>query len=215
MTEIWLVRHGETPWNVERRIQGWEDIGLNENGEQQAHALGQHLVSLKASGQTIDAVYTSDLKRAHRTATIAANALGLSAIAIDGIRERNFGVLQGLLFNDMDKYQPLAAAAWRSRDPNAQIDGAETLGEFHRRVVATINNIAAKHGGQRVMVVSHGGALDIIWRQATGVTLDAPRDALLLNASINRIAVSPTRWSLIEWGQVAHLAQPSGHDATA
>jgi probable phosphoglycerate mutase len=215
MTEIWIVRHGETPWNVERRVQGWEDIELNENGQQQAVALGQHLAKLKQQGKILDAIYSSDLKRAHQTASIVGQAIGMTPTPLVGVRERHFGILQGLIFSTMAEHQPQAAAAWKSRDPDAEIPGGETLGTFHRRVVQAIDEVAHKHNGKRVMVVSHGGALDIMWRQATGVALDAPRDAPLLNASINRIRVSPQGWELVDWGQVDHLAKPSGHDATA
>jgi len=77
MTEIWLVRHGETPWNVESRVQGWEDIGLNENGIEQARSLARHIKNLSDSGTRLDAIYTSDLKRAHHTASIVAESVGL------------------------------------------------------------------------------------------------------------------------------------------
>jgi probable phosphoglycerate mutase len=215
MTEIWVVRHGETPWNVVRRVQGWEDIPLNEKGIAQAQALGKHLETLKATGDGVDAIYTSDLKRAHHTASILADSLGLTLNVEPGVRERHFGVLQGLIYGEMDQHAPEAAKVWRSRDPDAGLPGGESLGFFHRRVVQAIDDIAAKHLGQRVMVVSHGGAMDIIWRHATQVSLRVPREAPLLNASLNRLSVSKDGWKLINWGDVRHLEHGASNDITS
>jgi probable phosphoglycerate mutase len=214
MTEIWLVRHGETPWNAERRVQGWEDIGLNETGVEQARALGRHIKNLTQSGQGLDAVYTSDLKRAHATAQTVASEVGLPLHIHKGVRERHFGVLQGLVYDEMDAHAPEAAAIWRARDPNAELPGGESLGFFYARVVEAINEIAARHVDQRVMVVSHGGAMDIVWRHANQVSLQAPRQAPLLNASLNRLNVSPQGWSVIRWGDVDHLANGTQNDVT-
>jgi probable phosphoglycerate mutase len=214
MTEIWLVRHGETPWNAERRVQGWEDIGLNETGVEQARALGRHIKNLTQAGQRLDAVYTSDLKRAHATAQTVADEVGLPLNIHKGVRERHFGVLQGLVYDEMDAHAPEAAAIWRARDPNAELPGGESLGFFYARVVEAINEIAARHVDQRVMVVSHGGAMDIVWRHANQVSLQAPRQAPLLNASLNRLNVSPQGWSVIRWGDVDHLANGTQNDVT-
>ena len=214
MTEIWLVRHGETPWNAERRVQGWEDIGLNETGVEQARALGRHIKNLTQAGQGLDAVYTSDLKRAHATAQTVAHEVGLPLNIHKGVRERHFGVLQGLVYDEMDAHAHEAAAIWRARDPNAELPGGESLGFFYTRVVEAINEIAARHVGQRVMVVSHGGAMDIVWRHANQVSLQAPRQAPLLNASLNRLNVSPEGWSVIRWGDVDHLATGTQNDVT-
>jgi probable phosphoglycerate mutase len=214
MTEIWLVRHGETPWNAERRVQGWEDIGLNETGIEQARALGRHIKNLTQAGQGLDAVYTSDLKRAHATAQTVAHEVGLPLNIHKGVRERHFGVLQGLVYDEMDAHAPEAAAIWRARDPNAELPGGESLGFFYTRVIEAINEIAARHVGQRVMVVSHGGAMDIVWRHANQVSLQAPRQAPLLNASLNRLNVSPEGWSVIRWGDVDHLANGTQNDVT-
>lgn len=214
MTEIWVVRHGETPWNVERRVQGWHNTDLNENGINQAKALGKHLAAQRSAGPRLDAIYSSDLSRAHQTASIIGEAIGLVPIIETGVRERHFGVLQGLIFHDMDAHQPEAAKVWRSRDPDAELPGGETLGVFHRRVVGAIDAIAHRHTGKRVMVVSHGGAMDIIWRHASQVGLQATREAPLHNASVNRISVSTDGWRILDWGDVSHLGENSQDDVT-
>lgn len=217
MTEIWLVRHGETPWNAERKVQGWEDVPLNETGIGQAQALGQHLCRLRDAGTAIDAIYSSDLKRAQQTADILAQALGLELRLEPGVRERHYGVLQGLTFHNMQEHEPEAAAVWRSRDPDAILPGGESLGAFHRRVVGAVDTLASRHPGERVVVVSHGGALDILWRHARQVDLRAPREAALLNASINRLEVGPQAWNIVGWGDVSHLDRVTdtvGNDVT-
>ena len=177
MTEVWLIRHGETPWNVERRVQGWEDIPLNGTGVGQAQALGRHLAHLRTAGTEFDAIYSSDLKRAHQTATIVSESLGMEPRLEPGVRERNYGVLQGLDFTSMHEHQPEAAAIWRSREPEATLPGGESLGAFHRRVVGAVDALASRHPGERIVVVSHGGAMDIMWRHANQVDLRAPRAA--------------------------------------
>lgn len=215
MTEVVVVRHGETPWNVERRVQGWEDIPLNETGIRQAQALARHLARARHHGNHIDAIYSSDLQRARMTAEIVGQTLTLPVIVEEGVRERHFGVLQGLVFSTMEVHQPEATRIWKSRDPDAILPEGESLRRFHERVTQAIDAIAARHVGQRVMVVSHGGAMDIIWRHAKQASLQAPREAELLNASINRIKVLPQRWEIIEWGNVTHLVDNTGNDVTA
>ena len=133
------------------------------------------------------------------------------------MRERNYGVLQGLISTSMHEHQPEATAIWRSREPEAALPGGESLGTFHRRVVGTVDALASRHPGERIVVVSHGGAMDIMWRHASQVDLRASRAAPLLNASINRLEVGPQGWKIIAWGEVAHLDKVTdtvGNDVT-
>jgi len=205
MTEIWFIRHGETEWNRERRIQGWQDTALNAAGRAQALRLAARLHEA-AGGTPFAALYSSDLQRARATAQPVAAKLGLDLRAEPGIRERRFGVLEGLELGRMDELAPEAAAAWKSRDPARALEGGEALGEFRRRIVEAVEELARRHAGARVLAFTHGGVLDIVWREAQGLPLDAPRNAPLLNASINRVRVSPGRWRMLEWGDVAHAA---------
>lgn len=215
MTEILIIRHGETPWNVERRVQGWHDVALNDNGRAQAKALGRHLALLQQKQEhTLDALYSSDLTRARETAAVLDEALGIGMSLVQGVRERRYGVLEGLPFDRLHEHNPDAARIWAARDPDGAIEGAETLREFQDRVVSAINELASKHINQRIAVVTHGGAMDIIWRQASGISLQDPQRARLLNASINRIGIDDNGWRMIQWGDVGHLSQQSGHDVT-
>ena len=219
-TEFLIVRHGETPWNVERRIQGWRDIELNDLGRRQAQAVARHLAARHGEGQErIDAIYSSDLKRAQQTATFLADELAMPLNLTDGVRERNYGILEGIPFPEMQQHYPEVAKVWASRHPDGVIPSGETLRQFHRRVTSAIEAIATNHRGQRVVVVTHGGAMDILWRQASGADIQDPRKAVLLNASINRIALTAAEsqfdWSLIEWGNVEHLQKAeTGDDVT-
>lgn len=217
-TEILVVRHGETPWNVERRIQGWRDIELNELGHRQAQAVARHLAQHHVQGtQPINAIYSSDLQRARQTAGYVADALAMPLTLHQGMRERNYGILEGIPFPAMAEHHPEVAKVWASRDPDGVIPEGETLRVFRQRVTQALESIAKSHPSQRVVVVTHGGAMDILWREATGASLQDPRKAVLLNASINRIALTAgdaqCTWSLVDWGYVDHLSE-TGEDVT-
>ncbi|MGE4436738.1 histidine phosphatase family protein [Achromobacter sp.] len=211
MTEIWFIRHGETDWNRQRRLQGWQDIPLNKFGRNQAGLLASRLRE-EARSTPIDAIYSSDLQRAHATATPVSEQLDLRVRIEPGIRERGFGVLEGLDLERIDVLAPEAASAWRSRDPLRALDGGETLGQFQSRVISTVDDIAGRHEGERILLFTHGGVLDIIWRHASGVPLNAPRDAALLNVSINRVGVRGRQWQVLDWGDVDHVAAEVGDD---
>lgn len=212
--EIWFIRHGETDWNVARRMQGWQDIPLNENGVSQARRLAERLWR-DTAGTPFGALYSSDLMRAHDTALAVSRRLDLRIRPEPGVRERCFGVLEGLELDTVDTAQPEAAQAWKSRDPHRDLEGGESLGQFRARVVDAVDAMAARHAGERVLVFTHGGVLDIVWRHAQDLSLSAPRDALLLNVSINRVTVQAGRWRILDWGDVAHVTEKVEDDFSA
>lgn len=215
MTEIWFIRHGETAWNHQRRLQGWQDIPLNEMGKAQAAKLASRLRN-EAIHTPFDALYSSDLQRAHATAQSTADNLGLRIRTEPGIRERGFGVLEGLEMDLVTTCQPEAAAVWKSRDPTLTLEGGESLGQFQARIVATVDDMAQRHRNERILAFTHGGVLDIIWRHAAGLALNAPRDAAftLFNVGINRISVAGRQWRIVDWGDVAHIAGDTEDDAS-
>ena len=147
MTTILLVRHGETDWNLHRRVQGQSDTPLNETGREQARALAQEL-----AGEALDAAYSSDLVRAHETARIVAAEQGLEVTAIRDLRERHFGTWEGLTDQEIFARFPQAAKGGSWGD-------AETKEEMAQRVLDALQRIAAAHPGGHVLVVSHGGPL--------------------------------------------------------
>jgi uncharacterized phosphatase len=151
VTTILLVRHGETDWNLHRRLQGHSDTPLNDRGREQALALASEL-----AGEQIDAVYSSDLVRAHETARIVAEHHGLDVTAIDDLRERHFGTWEGLSDDEIhERFPEAASGAWG--------DG-ETREAMARRVFDALQRIAETHPGGRVLVVSHGGPLRAVLR---------------------------------------------------
>jgi broad specificity phosphatase PhoE len=148
VTAILLVRHGETDWNRERRIQGHSDTPLNETGRAQARALAEELAD-----ERLDAVYCSDLLRAHETARIVAERKGLDVAAIRDLRERHFGTWEGLTDEEVFARFPQAYEG-----PSGWGDG-ETREEMAERVFGALARIAKAHPHGRVLVVSHGGPL--------------------------------------------------------
>lgn len=201
VTEIWLIRHGITDWNRQRRFQGHRDIELAPEGREQARRLGERL-----AGAGLSAVLTSDLSRARQTAQAVAECSGLELRADAGLRERCYGDFEGRTWDEIAEAFPEASAAWRARDPDYVLPGGgESLREFARRCTAAFERIARSHAGQRVAAVSHGGVLDIAYRLATGLALEAPRRFELPNAGIGRIRLQGDAWSLMGWADVAHL----------
>ena len=205
MLELILVRHGETAWNAERRLQGHLDIGLNDIGLRQAAACGQYLAH-----EPLDAIYASDLQRAQQTASALAAPHGLPIQTDTGLRERCFGGFEGKLYSELEALFPTSNAAMLERDLDARYpDGvhrAETLREFDQRVMQTLNAILTDNPARRIAIVSHGGVLDCVYRRVRGLRLDSPRDFDVKNASINRFQWRDAALHLSHWGEVAHLA---------
>jgi probable phosphoglycerate mutase len=201
-TRILAIRHGETAWNVDTRLQGHLDIPLNEVGLRQA----QHLAQALLQRETIDAIYASDLSRAHTTAQAIAKALGLTVKMHPGLRERHFGAFQGRTYAEIETELPEHAWHWRKRTPDwTPPEGGESLITLRERIVATVDELAAQHPGQQVVMVAHGGVLDILYRAATHLELQAPRTWQLTNTSVNRLLWTPQGLSLVGWGDTTHL----------
>ncbi len=152
MTELLLVRHGETDWNRDRRFQGHADPPLNEMGREQAHALAAEL-----AGERIELVYTSDLCRARETAEIVAASLGADLVALRDLREIDVGEWEGLTWPEIEERYPEGARAWHEQ--GFGWEAGETYDELGERVVAALRRIAADHPEQRVLVVGHGGTI--------------------------------------------------------
>ena len=209
-TRIVAVRHGETAWNVDTRIQGHLDIPLNDTGLWQAAQLGQAL-----SGEPIAAIYASDLQRAHATGQAVAHTTGARLVAEPGLRERSFGHFQGRTFAEIEAELPEHARRWRQREPDYAPEGGETLLQLRERVLHTTDTLAACHPGEHIVLVAHGGVLDVLYRAATRQALQAPRTWLLGNAAINRLLWTPGHGlSLVGWGDTQHLEGDSGDETS-
>ena len=205
VTNLILIRHGETAWNAERRLQGHIDIALNSEGQRQAAALAAAL-----AGEHVDAIVASDLQRALQTALAVASTRGLPVHQDPALRERCYGGFEGLLYAEIEQRFPVEFARWQARDVDAVmpsgVRNAETFRQFYARSVDAILGWAAAHPGQSIAVVAHGGVLECAYRAATGLPLETPRTFAVLNASINRFTVDNGKLRLVDWGGVAHLS---------
>ena len=202
-TRIIAIRHGETAWNVDTRIQGHLDIPLNDTGLWQARQVAQAL-----AGESIAAVYTSDLQRAHATAKAVADAAGAPLTTDLGLRERSFGHFQGRTFAEIEAELPEDARRWRKRDPDYAPEGGESLFTLRERIARTVTQLAERHLGEQVVMVAHGGVLDVIYRLATRQDIQAPRTWQLANAAINRLLWTEDGLTLVGWADTQHLDHP-------
>jgi len=210
VTRILAVRHGETAWNRDTRIQGHTDIELNAHGRWQAQQLAQALRE-----EPIAAFYASDLSRAHETAQAVATLHGLQVSRHPGLRERCFGRYEGHTWAELEARWPEDTLAWRKRVPDFAPPGGESLLQLQARVVATVSELATRHPGEQVLMVAHGGVLDILYRAATRLELQAPRSWTMTNTAINRLLWSPEGLSLVGWADTGHLQTDSLDERTA
>jgi probable phosphoglycerate mutase len=198
---IILIRHAETPWNRERRMQGHMNTPLSEAGRAQAVALGRRLV-----GHPFRALYSSDLARAHQTAQAIADHCGCEVLSDVRLRERSFGIFEGLTYAEMAERHPEDFARFDSRDPDYILPGGESGRMFWERCLACLAEIGEQHAGDEVVVVTHGLVLDAVYRKAHGLAHYEPRPVPLVNASINAFDYAGGAWRMESWGDVAHLA---------
>ncbi len=199
MIELLVVRHGETDWNRIRRLQGHTDIALNAAGIEQAAQLASALAN-----ESIEAIHTSDLARAMATAEPVASRLGLPILADPRLRERNYGILEGRTFGEILEALPEHAESIRLRDPDHAVEGGESPREFFRRAVDAVSDIASAEslrGRSKILVVTHGGVLDMLYRHADGLSIEVERPCLIPNAVINRLAFDDGRFTIVSWGE--------------
>lgn len=203
-TRVLAIRHGETEWNAQTRLQGQIDIPLNERGRDQARRLAHAL-----RDEPLAAIYSSDLSRAAGTADAVARMLGLPVQHEPGLRERCFGIFEGLTHLEVGERWPLENERWRNRDVDFGPEGGEVLGDFHHRCVQTATRLAARHPGQTIALVAHGGVLDCLYRAASRIELHAPRTWRIGNATINRLLYTPGGFSIVGWSDDLHLEDRS------
>ncbi|MCX7236302.1 MAG: histidine phosphatase family protein [Burkholderiales bacterium] len=208
-TRICFVRHGETNWNAERRMQGHIDIPLNANGISQAERLANALIRVKHS---FDVIYSSDLERALHTANAVARALSLDVQITPRLRERNVGKLQGLLLAEAPVLLPEIWQRHIARELDHDLGGGESIRTFHQRMQDILELFLNEHRGQSVLAVSHGGSLDMIYRIVTQQALDAERVAVVPNTSLNWITHDGSTWSVECWADTSHLSESALDD---
>jgi probable phosphoglycerate mutase len=199
-TRLCIVRHGETAWNAEHRVQGQLDVPLNALGLAQAQGVARAL-----KDEPFAAIYSSDLTRARQTAEPLARARGAAPLLDRDLRERHYGVFERLTYAEVKVKFPEDYARFDARDPDFAFRTGEALRDFFARSVAALTRIAERHPGESLLVFTHGGVLDMLYRHARGVALSAPRDFGIPNAGLNRLEFDGGRWAIREWAVVAHL----------
>lgn len=209
VTRILAVRHGETAWNKDARIQGHTDIALNAHGRWQARQLAQAL-----RDEPMAACYASDLSRARETAQAVADRHGQPVAIHAGLRERGFGSFEGHTWTELQAAYPVETAAWSKREPHFAPPSGESLWQLQARVLATVSELAARHPGEQILIATHGGVLDMLYRLATRLDLQAPRSWELTNTAVNRLLWSPEGLSLVGWADTTHLQEDSLDERT-
>jgi 2,3-bisphosphoglycerate-dependent phosphoglycerate mutase len=201
LTELIFIRHGETDWNLQQRFQGQIDVPLNATGLVQAQRLAARMA---AEAPTL--LFSSDLQRAQQTAAPLAAAWGRQPLLVPGLREQSFGLLEGLDVPSIQRQHPELWRQWRVQQADFALPGGESTRQFHARVQQAVQALVAAHAGQRLVVVTHGGVLDMLWRSARAEALDGLRQCAIPNTGINRLRWADGRLHIDTWGDDAHLA---------
>jgi len=195
-----MIRHGETAWNAEGRVQGQTDVPLSAVGEAQARAVRDAL-----AGARFAALYASDLSRVRQTAAPAAALLGLPVRLEPRLRERHYGKFETLTYAEARERLPQDFARFKAKDPDYDFGSGESLRNFHERAVACVAGIAARHAGEAALVFTHGGVLEMVYRHARGTGLASSRDFEIPNAALNWIEIRAGTWRVTSWAEVGHL----------
>ncbi len=168
MLEIYLIRHGLTSWNKEKRFQGSQDIPLAKEGIIQAEKTKNRVKNLHFT-----AVYSSDLQRAYQTARIIADSQGLAVTSLPEIREICMGDWEGMIWDEIEREYSEILQVWKTTPSKAEVPNGERLEEVGRRAYRTLWDLAQKHkDDQRILLVSHGVVIGTILCQITGLSLD-------------------------------------------
>ena len=199
-TRLCIVRHGETAWNAEHRVQGQLDVPLNAIGHAQAEAAARALAKEK-----FDVIYSSDLSRARQTAQPTASQLSMQVLLEKDLRERHYGIFERLTYAEVKTRFPEDYARFEAREPDYAFRTGESLRDFSARSIAVIAKIANGHEGKNILVFTHGGILDKLYRFITGLPITAQREFGIPNAGLNRVELTGAGWQIRSWADVAHL----------
>jgi probable phosphoglycerate mutase len=199
-TEIIVIRHGETVWNLEGRWQGHFNSPLTKTGIKQAEAVAERFAEVKFA-----TLYSSDLERAIQTAERIAKGTHHQLIPDSRLRERNLGIFEGLTVAEIDEQFPEHSMKYKSFDPDHIIPEGESMRQFSQRIRGCFKDLAKKHKGETILAVAHGGVLNQLFKFVINVPLDAPRNYTLLNASVNIFICADAVWWLKTWGDVSHI----------
>ena len=199
-TELIVIRHGETEWNRIGRIQGQLDSALTPEGIVQAEACAERLAAEK-----IDRVVTSDSGRVLHTARILNSKLGRPMRHTSALRERCFGIGEGRTYAELEVLHPGKFSRIHAVNAEFALDGGESRRTFSERVVAAIQEISIEHAGERVLVVTHGGVLGMIYRWIKAMPVESSASVPIPNVGYNVISREHDVWSVDCWADTSHL----------
>ncbi|MCF6465123.1 histidine phosphatase family protein [Clostridium sp. Cult2] len=202
MKKIYLVRHGESEWNVSKKIQGQQDIPLTGTGIKQAHLIGNRLINEK-----IDRIYSSDLSRAYITAKIIGSKLNMDVIPMKEFREINFGIWEGITNDKMSKEHKKELILWRKSPDKLHIKDAETLKELQLRAMNGINMIIDNEDVDNILIVSHSATLKIIILGLLDMDLTYFKNFTVNNVSLSIVEVREHNKVLILLNDTCHLKE--------
>ena len=204
------IRHGETVLNIEQRYQGHGDSPLTETGRNQVSALGRRMAKME-----FDTLISSDLGRAQETASIIADYTGHSVKTDSRLRERNYGVLEGLTVPEIKARHSEVLERLDANDPDYIIPEGESHRQHYQRNIAFFDELLNGRAGEKVAMVVHGGVLDSLFRYVARLPLDQPRCFITANASLTTIHhgifYGTVRWVIETWCDTGHLEDISQH----
>ena len=199
-TQFVVVRHVETMWNRDGRIQGHLDSPLTSEGVAQAMALASRL-----RGTRFDFLVSSDLGRASTTARYIASETGMTVVLDPRLRERHYGIFQGMTRAQAQAEHPEIYRRYSEEDVAFAIPGGESTQACFERSIGCLEGLAACRPGQRILVVTHGGVVDGLYRHTTGLPHVGSRVFTMVNGSLNEFLFEHGQWRLKSWADVAHL----------
>ena len=200
MTRFLVLRHGETQWNLESRVQGHRDSPLTAAGLAQADALARRLAT-----QRFDVLVSSDLGRALDTARRIAAATGHAVRPDARFRERSFGAAEGLTYGELDHQFPEVFSQVLETDADYVVPGGESRRQLFERVKGGFESLARDHEASSIAVVCHGGVLASLYRLIHGIPVSTPHRIPMANAAYNAVSLHDGAWSVETWGDTAHL----------
>jgi probable phosphoglycerate mutase len=198
-TEIILIRHGETEWNSQLRMQGHSNSALSSVGRGQIQALGEWMKNV-----SFEHIYSSDSLRARQTAEAITQYSGDTLQFDQRIREKNLGVFEGLTSIEARERHPEIYRLFKTGGANYVIDEGESTQQVLDRALEFIEEIRLRHPEQRVVMVTHGGVVRVLMKHTLGLSLDAPTSFLIKNTGIFRL-VWNEKWLVSQMDVVSHL----------
>ena len=201
-TQLIIIRHGETEWNLEGRIQGHMDSPLTESGRAQAEAIATRLQTVE-----VNALYSSDRGRAYSTAQVVSHKTGQDILTDKRLRELHLGKFEGLTEEEVRKRFPEEYVYLKKAVPDYIYPGGESKEQFSLRVISCLEELMGKHQGEQIVVITHGGALSRLIRYTLGMPVVGSNEYKICNAALNIFSYENKRGQLEIWGDLSHLTE--------